>query len=255
MLRVLALSSAIALTFLLGQADAEVCGFNQALTNGCDPMTVDTTSGPTSVTLTGTDTTSGSGAGGDGGDSNDDPFADCDNPNSETCIRPFIGTITNPVTLSDIATFHPTPAVDHSQPTGWTIIGLDTNFYATGGQHIVDGTLLGRPASVRFTPVQWHWYYGDGASASHPVAGSTWRAQGIREFDPTSTSHIYRDRDTFTIDLDVEFAAEYRYAGGPWVPITGTLTIPANRLTISVGHAKTVLVEHDCRRNPAGPGC
>ena len=61
---------------------------------------------------------------------------------------------TAPVTLSDIATFHPTPAVDHSQPAGWAIIGLDTNFYATGGQHTVDGTLLGQPASVRFTPVR-----------------------------------------------------------------------------------------------------
>jgi len=184
-----------------------------------------------------------------------DPFADCDNPTSTTCIRPFIGTVSSPVTLSDIAAFRPNPAVDHSQPNGWTVVGLDTNFYATGTQHIVDGTLLGKPASVRFTPVRWHWSYGDGTAASHPVPGGTWRALGVREFDSTPTSHVYGQRGRFTIDLDVDFAAEYRYAGGPWVPIAGTLTIPANRLTISVGDATTVLVEHDCRRNPAGPGC
>ncbi|MCU1410166.1 MAG: hypothetical protein JWR04_2747, partial [Rhodoglobus sp.] len=38
-------------------------------------------------------------------------------------------------------------------------------------------------------------------------------------------------------------------------PITGTLTIPANPLTLRVGDAKTVLVEHNCNHNPTGPGC
>lgn len=182
------------------------------------------------------------------------PFADCVNPNSTTCLRPFIAIVTSPVSLSDIATFLPTPPADHSEPNGWTIAGLDTNFYATGSQHVVDGVLLGQPASVRFTPVAWNWTYGDGTTATRAVPGAPWSTRAA-EFNPTPTSHVYRERATFTIALTVNYAAEYRYAGGPWVPISGTLRVPANELTLAVGSAKTVLVNENCNQNPRGPGC
>jgi len=162
---------------------------------------------------------------------------------------------TAPITLRDIAAFRPDPAVDHMEPNGWTIALLDTNFYATGGAHTKAGTLLGQAASVRFTPVRWHWAYGDGTEASHPFPGGTWAAQGIPEFDPTGTSHIYRQYGTYYIDLDVEYEAEYRFGGGPWVDIDGTLTVPANQLVITAGDAKTVLVQRECTKNPRGPGC
>ena len=203
------------------------------------------------VTIEGTGTIGGPGGapgvddGWDGGDS--EPQSYCNDSHPIPCLVAS-------VTFSDIATFHPTPAVDHSQPNGWTVIGLDTNFYATGGQHVVDGILLGQPASVRFTPVHWNWDYGDGTTGARNTAGSPW-ATRTAEFGPTPTSHVYRQRGTFVVALDVDFAAEYRYAGGSWVPIAGTLTIPANPLTLAVGDAKTVLVEHNCRQDPAGPGC
>jgi hypothetical protein len=184
-----------------------------------------------------------------------DPLADCADPLSPVCVRPYIATVTAPITLADIAAFRPSPPVDHMEPNGWTIAGLDTNFYATGSAHIKDGTLLDQPASVRFTPVEWNWSYGDGAAASHPFPGTTWAAHGVAEFDPTGTSHVYAEYGSYYIDLDVDFAAEYRFAGGPWVQIRGTLTVPANRLAITVGDAKTVLVERECTRNPGGPGC
>jgi hypothetical protein len=189
------------------------------------------------------------------GDASGDPLADCADPRSTTCVRPFIATVTAPITLADIAAFRPTAAVDTVEPNGWTVAGLDTNFYATGTAHVVDGTLLGRSASVRFTPVEWHWSYGDGTAASHPVGGGSWAAQGIREFDPTPTSHVYEEFGTYYIDLDVEFAAEYRFSGGPWVGISGALVVPANQLVVAVGDAKTVLVERECTRDPGGPGC
>ena len=161
----------------------------------------------------------------------------------------------SPITLADIASFRPDPGVDHMEPNGWAVIGLDTNFYATGGTHVKNGTLLGLPASVRFTPVAWHWTYGDGESATRGTPGTTWQAQGIHEFDPTPTSHVYRAPGTYTIDLTIDFSAEYSVAGVPWTPIAGTLPVPANRLVITVGDAKTVLVEHECTANPGGPGC
>jgi hypothetical protein len=162
---------------------------------------------------------------------------------------------TNPLTISDLASFKPIPGTDHMEPNGWMIVGLDTNFYAAVGNEIVDGTLLGQPASVRFTPVVWHWTYGDGTSAAHATAGATWAAQGIQQFDPTATSHIYRKAGTYYIDLSIEFGAEYKYATGAWISVDGTITVPANRLKATAGSAKTVLVNRDCTQNPSGPGC
>jgi hypothetical protein len=182
-------------------------------------------------------------------------------PSSGSCIgrgpncgRDEFG-VTAPLTLADIAHFRPNPGIDSMEPNGWMVVGLDTNFYSTGGVQIHEGELLGSPASVRFTPVRWHWTYGDGATATRSTPGGTWAGLGLREFDPTATSHVYRAPGTYYIDLTIDFSPEYRIAGGPWIDIPGVIPVPANRLVATAGGAKTVLVDRDCRRDPSGPGC
>ncbi|CAN5268353.1 hypothetical protein BH09ACT3_BH09ACT3_09190 [soil metagenome] len=150
--------------------------------------------------------------------------------------------------------FRPVPGVDRMEPNGWMVVGLDTNFYAQVGQQVQAGLLLGFPAEVRFTPRRYHWTYGDGGRADLSTKGSTWAAQGIREFDRTPTSHIYRAAGTYYIDLIIDFGAEYRWANGSWRSLSGTIAVPANRLVATAGGAKTVLVERDCTVG-AGPGC
>ena len=163
---------------------------------------------------------------------------------------------TAPVTISDIASFIPGPRVQQMEPNGWVIVNLPANIYSlTTSSEIVPGQLLGRSADVRFTPVTWHWDYGDGTTASLPTAGTTWAKQGLAEFDTTPTSHVYRSKGAFTIQLDVTYTAEYRIDGGPFIPIAGTLTLPANDLHITSTGAKTVLVERNCIQDPHGPGC
>lgn len=158
-------------------------------------------------------------------------------------------------TLDDLVGFRPTPGVDHMEPNGWFIVNLDANFYSTGGASTESGTLLGYPASVRFTPVRWRWSYGDGTSATRSTPGSTWADQGIDEFDRTSTSHVYTEPGTYYIDLSLGYRAEYSFNGSTWGTISGILWLPANRLVATVGGAKTVLVERDCTTSPTGPGC
>jgi hypothetical protein len=159
------------------------------------------------------------------------------------------------VTLSDIASFRPTVGTDHMEPNGWTVVGLSTNFYSDAGSHVVDGTLLGTPASVRFTPRTWTWTFGDGAELTASTPGASWAALGVPEFEPTATSHVYAAAATATIQLTVGFGAEYRVAGGGWTPIAGTLPVPAPPMTMTASGAKTVLVARDCAANPTGPGC
>lgn len=159
------------------------------------------------------------------------------------------------VTLADLVGFRPTPAVQRMEPDGWMVVGLETNFYSQVGQEVQTGTLLGLPATVRFTPVAWHWDYGDGTARTTAAQGSTWRAAGVQEFDTTPTSHAFERPGSYTIRLTVDFAAEYRFAGAPWRSIAGTLPVAAGELTAVAGTADTVLVGRDCAANPRGPGC
>ncbi len=159
------------------------------------------------------------------------------------------------ITITDLVTFRPQTAALASEPSNVAIVGLPFNPYATIGQHVVAGTLLGQPAEVRFTPYAYQWDYGDGARSRTGTAGASWAALGAREFDPTATSHVYRERGSYTLTLTVEYTAEYRYAGSPWIPVTGVLTLPAPPLEVVTTGATTVLVSGDCRQQPSGPGC
>lgn len=206
---------------------------------------------------------SGAGRGSSGGGAGDDTDGDgalhCkgENATSSECawLQPRDGYEVVMVTMSDIARFRPAPAQQRMEPDGWVVVGLPANIYALAEQQVVPGELLGSPAEVRFSPVGYRWDYGDGTSASLRAAGSTWAALGLREFDHTATSHVYRRAGSFTITLGVVYRAEYRIEQGDFVPISGTLALPANELHIRAGSAKTVLVDRDCARNPSGPGC
>ena len=170
-------------------------------------------------------------------------------------VRPGPRTSSPALTLADIAAFRPAPGIERMEPDGWVVAGLPANIYAIVAPQLVDGSLLGQPASVRFTPIRYHWEYGDGTGAVRSTKGGTWAALGLREFDPTPTSHVYLAEGEYTIRLTIDFRAEYRFAGSDFLPIDGTINLRANDLRISVDGAKTVLVEHDCTADPSGPGC
>jgi len=159
------------------------------------------------------------------------------------------------VTLNDIANFAPAVGGNHMEPNGWIVVGLDTNFYSDAAPRVVEGSLLGQPAAVRFTPVAWRWIYGDGTSKFSTSPGASWASLNLREFDPTPTSHVFAAPGSYAIDLTVEYSAEYQFAGTGWVAIAGTIELPANRIVATASDANTVLVNRDCRQNPGGPGC
>ncbi|MFF2275715.1 PKD domain-containing protein [Agromyces sp. NPDC058126] len=141
------------------------------------------------------------------------------------------------------------------QPGGWAVAGLPANFVASSSVEVVAGTLLGRPAEVRFTPVGYRWVHSDGATVTSPTAGASWEALGLREFSQTGTSHVYAEPGEYTVTLEVALAAEYRFGGSGWQGIAGTLAVAGDPQPVLVGEIDTVLTKDDCDADPDGPGC
>lgn len=237
-------------------AQASNCSPEQIRLGTCS---VDASVGTDDVTLTGTATSPGTGRGASAHTGHAAPPNTCQIHVSTRCFgldpRSNPAAPVRPITLRDIASFRPAPGVQHMEPDGWVVAGLDANFYSVVGQQLVDGTLLGQPATVRFTPVGWHWNYGDGTAVVRTTKGATWAAQGLHDFDPTATSHVYEVEGDYVIHLSIDFRAEYRFGSSGFVSIPGTINLPANDLRVTVTGAKTVLVDRDCVANPAGPGC
>ena len=247
----------------VGALETDDCTAIEKQTTGCS---VDASVGSDDVTLTGTATSPGSNGGGASnspGRAGTPPAFTCEIFIENRCLvrvprrdpaAPAAPQV-QPITLSDIAAFRPAPGVQYMEPNGWVVPGLDANFFSVVDQQLVNGTLLGRPATVRFTPIGWHWNYGDGTAVIRATKGATWAAQGLHDFDRTATSHVYETEGAYTIRLSIDFRAEYRFGSAGFVPISGRINLPANDLQVTVTGAKTVLVEHDCVANPAGPGC
>ncbi|WP_395245583.1 hypothetical protein ACGGZK_07145 [Agromyces sp. MMS24-K17] len=141
------------------------------------------------------------------------------------------------------------------EPDGWAVVGLPANFVSGASVQVVSGTLLGRPADVRFTPVGYGWAYGDGQAGASASRGATWAELGQREFTDTPTSHRFAASGRYDVTTTVTYSAEYRWAGSGWRPIAGTLDLPGATTSVLVGELDTVLVAGDCTANPSGPGC
>lgn len=159
------------------------------------------------------------------------------------------------VSLADIASFRPSTPSQGMEPSGWSVVGLPSNFFAAASVEVLSGRVLGFDALVRFTPIAYHWDYGDGATRSSSTGGATWAALGLPEFSETATSHAYAASGDRTVQLSVEYAAEYSFAGRAYTAIAGTLSVPAPALSTRAGTADTVLVGRDCIGAPSGPGC
>ncbi|MDJ0378192.1 hypothetical protein [Cryobacterium sp. PH31-L1] len=62
-----------------------------------------------------------------------------------------------------------------------------------------------------FTPVGYHWNYGDGSTMSSPTGGASWADLGLTEFSTAPTSHKYTAKGTYTVTLTVDYRADYSF--------------------------------------------
>lgn len=173
-----------------------------------------------------------------------------------TPVAPAVAPVTYaPIALTDLANFVPQAASISSQPRGWTVVNLNTNFIAAASTHVVTGSLFGRATEVRFTPHAYDWNYGDGATQTTGVPGARWDSLGLREFAPTATSHVYAAVGTYSTTVAVRYGAEYRVGGGSWIPVTGEVTSAATTAVTIAQSADTVLVARECTAGRTAAGC
>lgn len=159
-----------------------------------------------------------------------------------------------PLTITDVAQFAPTPIAAAGEPGNVSVAGLPMNFVAAASTQTRAGTLLSRPISVRFTPVRFDFVYGDGLTATSTSGGRTWSALGQAQFTPTPTSHTYRARGIYPVHARVHYTAEVDIGGG-WFPVAGELAIAGPTQQIRVYEANTALVARTCDEQPRAPGC
>ncbi len=158
------------------------------------------------------------------------------------------------VTIDDLASFVPARPSLGGEPAGFGVVGTPTNILAGASTHTITGPLLGWDVTVRFRPAGYVFDYGDGSSARTTTGGATWASLGLPQFSPTSTSHVYRERGTYTVSLTLQYSADVDFGSG-WRPVPGYVNAPAPPYTLEVLEVRTALVDRTCAENPTGPGC
>jgi hypothetical protein len=163
-------------------------------------------------------------------------------------------TVDLPESVRDVARFIPRPTTQSMEPAGWGIIGAPVNFVSAARTHIVAGTLLGRPAEVRFIPIRYRRDFGDGTAVATRERGSSWSSLGQVAWSETPTSHAYGGAGTFVVTHTVDYVADFRFSARSWTRLTGTVSGRANPLTVRIATASTVLVDRTCTTSTIGCG-
>jgi hypothetical protein len=159
------------------------------------------------------------------------------------------------LTFADVAHVVPQSPTLITQPSGWSVVGVETNLIALIQTHIVTTRVFGREVDVRFTPIRYDWAYGDGVSGTTDVPGAKWSSLGVAEFARTPTSHRYSLAVAVTPHVDVTYAVDYRWADSSWRDIAGTLSRGDDAPVVFLQNADTVLVTGPCGPNGNAVGC
>ena len=144
---------------------------------------------------------------------------------------------------SDQAAFVPNPvAISASSNSG--LIGQSIFFSAMASAHSRSATILGQPAQVSFSPVNFAWSADDGAAGAGGSFANSWSSVG---------SH--------SVSLSVDYSVSYTLGSG-WID-AGTIASSA-AISISIGEpaaasvpvpAAPVLVSGNCKVRPGSYRC
>lgn len=158
------------------------------------------------------------------------------------------------ITISDVASFAPAPPSSLAEPSNLGVVGRPANFVATASAHTREGSVLGTPVTVRFTPARFTFDYGDGTTATRFTGGASWTDLGQAPFTPTDTSHVYEQRGTYDTTVTVHYTADIDLGTG-WIALDGSLPVTSLTQPVRIYEAHTALVHRTCIEDPGAPGC
>lgn len=156
------------------------------------------------------------------------------------------------LTMEDLAAAAPDKVAIHLQNGGRGLRNAHTNIVADAEQILERKTQFGELTLLRLTPVEFRWDYGDGTTRTTTDPG-----RATAEFNTqTSTSHVYRDTGTYTVNLSTVFIGEVSYDDGEtWQLVPGQLVIDSDPAQADIFRSVTRNVAEDCVADPDGWGC
>ncbi len=119
-------------------------------------------------------------------------------------------------------------------PNGRTLVNFATNFYTETEPFTRTIRLLGQQVDLRIRPSAFGWRFGDGERVTTSEPGSPYPRLKI--------THRYQDRGAVRPSVDTTYSADWRVGGGPWQPVSGTVTIPGAPVALDVVEASPTLV-------------
>lgn len=143
-------------------------------------------------------------------------------------------------TVSDILQISPRTHSLSMEPNGWGVLGQPVNFWVDAQTHRQNGTLLGLPVQVQFTPQSVRWDFGDGNAWSTESFGSSWASQGLPELSDTVTSHRYTERGRVTVTATVSYSAAV-FIAGTSIPVSGAVSATSVGISFELYEQSTVL--------------
>lgn len=163
-------------------------------------------------------------------------------------------TLPSVITSSQVQLFAPASTAFALEPNGWGIVGGHVNAYASATTQTSQASILNVPVTVTFVPVEYRWDWGDGTTLTTEHGGSSWAEQGLADWSPTATSHVYSEKGQRTVSMSVAYRATVQ-AQGRTIPVSGLVIGQAATGSMLVVESDRALVASNCLEDPQAPGC
>ncbi len=165
-------------------------------------------------------------------------------------------------TAEDFRRLPLTPSPVTPQPPNPNLLtGLGLVVHTTADPQDHPTTLLGFPITVRATPTEFTWDFGDGTHRTTTHPGTPYPTghdhhPGDPVYPTGVIGHPYPHLGTYTPTLTTTWTGQYLITGTTtWHPINGTATTTSPLPTVTIHDATSHLVADNCHTNPHGPGC
>ncbi len=163
--------------------------------------------------------------------------------------QPFPG-----VSLADFQKLPIAAATLGIQPRPHTLIGAETNVFAEAATQEIPATVLGTALTVRATPTDFTFNYGDGTAVGPQKFAGGYLPED-RWGEKTRTSHVYQATGDFPVSVTTFYNGEYRIGNGAWTPITGQAQIASPSQIVKVWRSQVKRYADNCIVNANGEGC